>query len=479
MGYPSTIGACFMTRRLRKSVLLIIVALLLFPFVAHAQAGDWQGRRGYAPRQIEQIVAPVALYPDALLTQLLVATTHPADVVEAERWLQNPQIQPLQGEYLLDALEQQPWDASVKALASVPPILAMLDNNLRWTQKLGRIFTNRPEAVMASVQRLRQMAQHSGYLVSNAQQTVFNQDGVIIIMPANPEVLYIPYYNPVTVYRYGANPYHGAYPNSPYAMIAPPQEALAVRIGNNASANAPNGFIHGINLIASLWEANHWDWQHHQLRREAVQDHNPEHHPVNQEAHPVYYPQQIHPGNTPAGTPATPSPYPPRDENRPREENGRGSRGALQSAPPLAPVATPASAAVSAPGNNTHPMPPQHVMPIPVTAGVAQPSPTHASSQTIPHSENTPPQAPHMYPVAPPPAAPPLPNPAPPQHQPAAAATQPSPVKPIAQPLPHHENPQPESAQARPRMAHPPASPPPVDPHGQPDAASKEQKPTP
>lgn len=152
--------------------------------------------------QIDALVAPIALYPDALVAQVLAASTFPNEVVEADQWLKDNQS--LQGTALAEAVNQQPWDPSVQALTQFPSVLDNMANNLSWTSALGSAFYNQQADVMAAVQRLRQQAKAAGNLKTTPQQTVTTetQSGqqVIVIQPASPQVVYVPTYNPTVVY---------------------------------------------------------------------------------------------------------------------------------------------------------------------------------------------------------------------------------------------------------------------------------------
>jgi hypothetical protein len=142
--------------------------------------------------ELDRMLAPIALYPDPLLAQLLPAATLPAQIVLADRYLREG------GD--MNQLDAQPWDNSLKALARYPATLRMLDDNLAWTTDLGQAFLNQPADVMDSVQRLRAQARALGNLVSTPQQTVVVDDGIIEIVPAAPEVIYVPVYQPEVVY---------------------------------------------------------------------------------------------------------------------------------------------------------------------------------------------------------------------------------------------------------------------------------------
>jgi hypothetical protein len=161
--------------------------------------------------QITDLVAPIALYPDPLLTEVLVASTYPLEVVEAQQWLQ--QNRSLSGTRLMDAARQQNWDPSVQALVAFPDVLNRLNSDIRWTTDLGNAFLAQQADVMNAVQRLRVSAKANGHLASSPQQTVSTetQDGqsAIVIQPANPQVIYVPVYDPAYIW---GPPAWGYYP---------------------------------------------------------------------------------------------------------------------------------------------------------------------------------------------------------------------------------------------------------------------------
>ena len=164
--------------------------------------------------QLEQLVAPIALYPDSLLAQVLAAATYPTQLVEADRWRQAQGNAP--AEQIAAGAESQNWDPSVKALTAFPTVLAQMDRNIQWTTDLGNAYYNQPQDVMDAVQSMRQKAQAAGQLRSTPQQVVTNTDGAIAIAPANPTVVYVPVYNPWVVYGMPFPPYPG------YYYVAPP-----------------------------------------------------------------------------------------------------------------------------------------------------------------------------------------------------------------------------------------------------------------
>src|SRR5271165_1202951 len=160
--------------------------------------------------QLQQLVAPIALYPDSLVAQILAAATFPEQVVVADRWLQaHPD---LKGDALGQAVDQQPWDPSVKALTEFPSVLGNMDKNLSWTSSLGDAYYNQGQDVMDAIQVMRQRAQQAGTLKTTPQQTVTTQDSTIIVEPANPEVVYVAAYDPWVVYGDPIVAWPGWYP---------------------------------------------------------------------------------------------------------------------------------------------------------------------------------------------------------------------------------------------------------------------------
>jgi hypothetical protein len=151
-----------------------------------------------SPAQLQQLVAPIALYPDRLVAQILAASTFPEQIVEADRWVQaNPD---LKDKARGQAVDQQPWDPSVKALTAFPSVLGNMDKNLSWTSSLGDAYYNQQQELMDAVQVMRQRAQQAGNLKSTPQQAVSDQNSTISIEPVNTEVVYVPAYDPWMVY---------------------------------------------------------------------------------------------------------------------------------------------------------------------------------------------------------------------------------------------------------------------------------------
>ncbi|WP_414462908.1 DUF3300 domain-containing protein [Hyphomicrobium sp. DY-1] len=174
--------------------------------------------------QLEQLVAPIALYPDPLLTQVLMASTYPLEVVEAARWSQaNPK---LKGKALENAMQKRSWDASVKSLTAFPSVLAMMNEKLDWTQQLGNAFLAQQQDVLSAVQSLRQRADDAGKLKSTKQQTVARDtsgsQNYITIEPTEPDLVYVPAYDPNVVYGTWPYPDYPPYYWYPPGYIAGP-----------------------------------------------------------------------------------------------------------------------------------------------------------------------------------------------------------------------------------------------------------------
>jgi len=200
------------------------------------------------PEQLQQLVAPVALYPDELVAEVLAAATYPAQVVVADRWLQDRKN--IQGKQLADEVNKQPWDSSVKALTEFPSVLANMDRNLSWTSSLGDAYVSQQQDVMNAVQAMRQRAKQSGNLNSNSQQKVASQGNSIIIEPAASEVVYVPTYDPWVVYGAPVAAWPGWY-SYPGLYVETPGISFGIGFGI--------GFFGGFG-----WGWHHWgcDWGH-------------------------------------------------------------------------------------------------------------------------------------------------------------------------------------------------------------------------
>jgi len=171
----------------------------------------------FKAEQLDQLLAPIALYLDALLAQILMAATYPLEVVKADRWLQDPSHAYLRGDQLAGAIEPEAWDPSVKSLVPFPQILRTMDDKLDWTEQLGNAVVAQQGDVMDSIQRLRHEAAAAGTLWSNAQQRVTTERQGIVIQPANPELIYPPVYSPAV---------YGSWPSPDY----PPLDIFSTRL---------------------------------------------------------------------------------------------------------------------------------------------------------------------------------------------------------------------------------------------------------
>jgi hypothetical protein len=193
------------------------------------------------PAELQQLVAPIALYPDSLVAQILAAATYPAEVVEAERWM--AQYPSLKGQQLADQVNKQSWDPSVKALTAFPSVLANMNKNLSWTSSLGEAYVQEPEEVMNAIQEMRRRAQNAGNLRSTPQQTVTTQGQDIVIQPTNPQVVYVPEYDPWLVYGPPSMAWPGWYPYPGLYLAAP-------------------GIVFGLGIGIGLFAGFGWGWHH-------------------------------------------------------------------------------------------------------------------------------------------------------------------------------------------------------------------------
>lgn len=208
----------------------------------------------FSQEELDQMLAPVALYPDSLLAQVLMAATYPLEVVQAARFVDSRQG--LQGDALARSIAPMPWDPSVKSLAQFPSVLAMMNDKLDWTQRLGDAFLSQQANVMDTVQNLRVKAQIAGNLQSSNQQRIVQQEQIIVIEPVNPQVIYVPYYNPTVVYG------GWWWPQRPPVYWAPPPRyrppSYNVSIGISFGA--------GTGIVRSVYSDARPDWrQHHVL----------------------------------------------------------------------------------------------------------------------------------------------------------------------------------------------------------------------
>jgi hypothetical protein len=231
------------------------------PAAPVAAPTDDQEATAFNPEQLDALLAPIALYPDTLLTQLLIASTHPLEVVDAARWVQDPANAELKGDALVNTLKSKNWDPSVKSLVPFPSVLAMMNDQLDWLQQLGYAFSGQQADVLNSIQRLRHQAQEAGTLKTNEQQVVRVEQAAvtdqaappqtIAIEPANPQVVYVPSYNPTVAY--GGWPY----PAYPPVYMPPPPGYYA---GNALVSGLAFGT--GVAITAGLWGLAGANWGH-------------------------------------------------------------------------------------------------------------------------------------------------------------------------------------------------------------------------
>jgi hypothetical protein len=227
------------TRQLfKRAWASVLILLLAMPPGLTAQQQSEAGP-AFKQEELDQILAPIALYPDSLVSQILMASTYPLEVVQADRFAR--QNKELKGDALTAALEKQTWDPSVRSLVNFPQVLTMMSEKLDWTQKLGDAFLADQKKVLDTIQSLRYKAQASGNLKTTKEQTVIVEEKIIKIEPANPQVVYVPTYNPTVVY--GAWPYP-AYP--PYYYYPPGYVASSMMMfGAGMAMGAAWGYAWG------------------------------------------------------------------------------------------------------------------------------------------------------------------------------------------------------------------------------------------
>ncbi|MGA9511260.1 MAG: DUF3300 domain-containing protein [Candidatus Sulfotelmatobacter sp.] len=191
-------------------------------------------------QQLEQLVAPIALYPDSLVAQVLIASTYPAQVAEADQWRKAEGY--ASSEQIAAGADAQPWDPSVKALTGFPQVLAQMDYNLQWATELGNAYYNEPQDLLQAVQVMRQRAQEAGNLRSTPQEAINYDQGNIVLAPVNPQVVYVPEYNPWAVYGQPISPYPGfSLLGAVGSFIGSSIGPLAVRFGLGIATTA---FMH-------------------------------------------------------------------------------------------------------------------------------------------------------------------------------------------------------------------------------------------
>ncbi len=238
------------TTRIFRRLAWMVIAILIIPLGVSAQdIGELVETEQFRKEELDQMLAPIALYPDTLIAQILVASTYPLEVVQAERWVK--QNQTLTGEALDDALKEKPWDPSIKSLCHFPEVLFVMSENLDRTRNLGDAFLNQQNDVLATIQELRQKAEMQGNLKTTGEQNVIKDADTIRIEPAYRQVIYVPIYDPFYVYGPWWYP---AYP--PHYWYYP---ASASVVGGWISFG-PRFYIH-IDLFSWIW----FDWHRHHI----------------------------------------------------------------------------------------------------------------------------------------------------------------------------------------------------------------------
>lgn len=204
-------------------------------------------------QDLDQLVAPIALYPDALVAQVLTASTYPAQVADADRWRR------AQGyaspDQIVAGADAQPWDPSVKALTAFPQVLAQMDQNLNWTTELGNAYYNQPQDLLEAVQVMRQRAQAAGNLRSSPQETVSYDQGNIELAPANPQVVYVPAYNPWAVYGQPVAPYPG------FSLLGELGSFLGSSFGSPLGSSFGSSAVRfGLGIAMTAFIHTPWGW---------------------------------------------------------------------------------------------------------------------------------------------------------------------------------------------------------------------------
>jgi len=243
--------------------------------------------------QLDSLVAPIALYPDPLLAQVLVASTYPLELIQLQQWL--AKHKDLKDKALVDAVQKEKWDPSIQAMAALPDVVKQLAENIKWTSELGDAFLAQQSDVMDAVQRMRAKAQSAGHLKSNEQMKVetkvVENKSVVIIEQANPQVVYVPSYDPVVVW--GAPPVYAYPPYYPPAGYYAAGVALSFGVGlamgaawgggwgynsgwggnNNININNNNNFVNNSNRANNVGSGNRGgnsNWQHNPQHRGAA-----------------------------------------------------------------------------------------------------------------------------------------------------------------------------------------------------------------
>jgi Protein of unknown function (DUF3300) len=284
--------------KINRVSLALLGAVMLVPGDAatfaqeQAAASSEEAPAKVPPDQLDSLVAPIALYPDPMLAQVLAASTYPLEVMQLQQWLEKHKN--LKDKELADAVSKQPWDPSVQALAALPDVVKRLADDIQWTTDLGNAFLAQQSDVMDAVQRMRKKAQDTGNLKSSEQQKVetkvVESKQVIVVEQANPQVVYVPSYNPTVVYGPPVYPYPPIYypPPGYYAAGMAISFGIGVAMGaawgggwgwgcgwgsnNNITINNNNNFnrnsnINGGNRVNAQGNRTGGNWQHNPQHR--------------------------------------------------------------------------------------------------------------------------------------------------------------------------------------------------------------------
>ena len=434
------------------------------PTQAEANAALNPAAAVFSPQQLDQMLAPIALYPDPLLTELLMAATFPQQIIDAEQWLQDPNNAALTGEALVAALQPLAWDPSVKSLAAFPQIIGMMNNHFDWTQALGLALTNQQAETMARIQFLRQRAVAAGQLKSTPQLRISSERSDVVIEPVDPAMIYVPVYNPAEIY--------GQWPDHDYppVFVPPPPNFYSGEIG------AGIGFSIGFGVAGQLWGWGHPDWHQHEVvvdpkryttittSTDIIGNHIAiENNTWHRTAAVTQVPEPARPHPPAAAAPHPPGTVTPAAIILPKPGEALPP-GAAPAHPTEPTVAHPPGAAPAHPTEPTvaHPpgAPPAH----PTEPAVAHPPgapPAHPTEPTVAHPPGAPPAHPTEPAVAHPPGAPP-------PHPPEPAVAHPPGAPPARPTEPTQTHP------AQPVQAHPPAKPPEKKPPPKPGEEKKE-----
>ncbi len=268
-----------------RGVALLLCFLLLGPgdamlFAQDPAAPAEEAAVKLPPDQLDSLVAPIALYPDPLLAQTLVAATYPLELIQLQQWLEKNKD--LKDKALADAVAKQPWDPAIQSMAAVPDVVKRLADDIQWTTQLGDAFLDQQSDVMDAVQRMRKKAEEKGSLTSNEHQVVetkvVEQKTVIVVQPSNPEVIYVPSYNPTVVYPPPIYPYPPVYYPPYYPGTALVSFGVGMAMGaaiwggsccgmgwghNNVNINVNNNFNRNTNVNRS----GNNNWQHNSQHR--------------------------------------------------------------------------------------------------------------------------------------------------------------------------------------------------------------------